>query len=224
MFPTINIKHDMDVAARWARAMAADQVPFATAVALTRVAADAATELARELPKYLDKPTPFTMRAFSISRADKRTLTSAVFAKDAQAKYLQWQVFGGNRAPSRVAQKLPTAIKLNDFGNIPRGEIARLVKLAQAGKRLTKASGRRLAVSSKVDLFYGDPGNGTPPGIFKRVVQGDQHRLIPLVLFTKQPAHYQQRLPMRAIVERVVRDRFPAHFRAALDQAVRSAR
>jgi hypothetical protein len=224
MFPSINVKHDIDRMGQWALAMAAEQLPFATALALTRTASDAANELTRELPKHLDKPTPFTMRAFSVARADKRTLTAAVFAKDAQAAYLRWQVDGGSRPPSKVAQRLPNAIKLNDFGNIPRGEIARLIKLAQAGQRLTRARGRRLAISSKVDLFYGDPGNGMPPGVFKRVVQGTEHKLIPLVVFPKQAAQYKARLPMHAIVERVVRDRFPANFSAALDQALRSAR
>lgn len=224
MFPTISVKEDIDSLARWARFVASDQLPFATALALTQTARDAADAVTAALPDYLDKPTPFTRRAFRVRRAEKRNLTASVYAMDAQAQYLFWQVEGGVRQPTRVAQKLPTAIKLNEFGNIPKGEIARLIQLAQAGKRLTKARGARLGISSEVDLYYGDPGNGMPVGIYKRVVVGSQHKLIPLVVFPKRGVHYAPRLPMRAIVERTVRARFAARFSAALDQALRSAR
>ena len=224
MFPTISVSSDIERLAKWARVMAADQVPFATALALTRTAQDAEKALTAELPRQLDKPTPFTMRAFGVSKATKRALTATIYAKDAQAKYLRWQVYGGQRAPARVAQRLPTAIKVNDFGNIPRGEIARLIKLAQEGKRLTRARAAKLGVSSKVDLFYGDPGNGMPAGVYKRVQHGAEHHLVPLVVFPRVSARYRARFPMRAIVERVVRARFASNYRDAWAQALRSAR
>lgn len=224
MFPTISVKQDIESLSRWARIMASDQLPFATALALTQTARDAAEAVTAALPQHLDQPTPFTRRAFRVRRAEKASLTASVYAMDAQAQYLYWQVEGGTRPPARVAQKLPTAIKLNDFGNIPRGEIARLIKLAQAGKRLTRARGARLGVSSEVDLFYGDPGNDMPVGIYKRVVAGSRHQLIPLVVFPRRGVHYEPRLPMRSIVERTVRNRFPDRFSTALDQAMRSAR
>lgn len=224
MFPSISIKHDLDEVARWARRIAADQVPFATALALTRTVEQAAAELTRELPRALDKPTPFTLKAWSIRRATKIDQTAVVFAKDAQEQYLQWQVFGGDRAPNKKAQRLPTAIKLNEFGNIPRGEIKRLVKLAQEGKRLTRARGAKLGISNKVDLFYGDPGNGMPPGVFKRVVHGNTHQLVPLVVMPQRAVHYKARFPMRDIVLRVVRSRFAANYAEAWAQALRSAR
>jgi len=179
----ISIKIDTSGLERQLKALANDQVPYATAVALTRTAQDAAKELNAELPKHLDNPTPFTRQAFTMRRATKRDLRAVVLAKPAQAKYLQYQVHGGSRAPNKKAQRLPSQIKLNAFGNIPRGEIVRLIALAKAGKRLTKAKGRKLGVSSKINLFYGDPGNGRPPGIYKRVVNGEQQMLVPLIVF-----------------------------------------
>ena len=80
--------------------LVSDQVPYATAVALTKTAQDAARELNAELPRYLDNPTPFTRNAFTLKRATKRDLNAIVFAKDVQAKYLRYQVFGGARAPT----------------------------------------------------------------------------------------------------------------------------
>lgn len=206
------------------RMLHSEQVPFATASALTRTAQDAANELNAVMPRYIDRPTPFTQKAFTQSRATKRDLRAVVFAKDAQAKYLRYQILGGNRTPDKLANKLPSTINLNEFGNIPRGEIAKLIALAKAGKRLTKARGKRLGVSSKLDLFYGDPANGMPPGIYKRVVQGDRHTLIPLVVFSKKPSHYKPIFPMREIVQRVVQQKFAANFKTAFAGAIKTAR
>lgn len=224
MFPTISVRSDLDQLAAWAIRMGSDQLPYATSVALNAVAKDAADAVTREMPRELDRPTSFTMRAWSVWRASKNNLTAAVFAKDAQAKYLRWQVAGGSRAPNRKALRLPADIKLDAFGNLPRGEIARLVRLAQAGKRVTRRRGERIGVSSKLDLFYGDPGNGMPPGIYKRVVQGERHILVPIIVFPAQPARYTPRLPLASIVQREVKARFPTRFAEAWRLALRSAR
>lgn len=220
----ISVKVDISGIERRAQFLHQDQVPYATAVALTRTAQDAASALNAELPRYIDRPTSFTQKAFTQHRATKRDLQAVVFAKDIQAKYLRYQVFGGERAPNKKAQKLPSNIKLNEFGNIPRGEIARLIAFAKAGKKLTKARGKRLGISSKLDLFYGDPGNGRLPGIYKRVVQGERHILVPLIVFPAQKVHYKPRFPMCAIVQRVVDQRFRTHFATALREATATAR
>lgn len=223
----LSVKFDTSGFERKLAALKKDQVPFASAVALTGTAQDAASELNMRLPDYLDNPTPFTRKAFSSSRANKRdgkAMRAIVFAKDAQAKYLQYQVFGGSRAPNKRAQRLPSNVNLNEFGNIPRGEIARLIALAKEGKRIAKARGRKLGISSKLDLFYGDPGNGNPPGIYKRVVHGDRHALVPLIVFPSQQVQYKPRFPMRDIVQRVVAQKFAPRFKAALADAIGSAR
>ena len=71
---------------------------------------------------------------------------------------------------------LPAAINRNEFGNIPRGLIAQLVAVANRERKLSRVKARRIAVSSKVELFYGDPedqgGRRYPRGIYKRVSLG----------------------------------------------------
>ncbi len=208
----------------WAQRLQRDQMPFATALALTLTAKDAEGELTRAMPQYLDKPTPFSMKAWTTSRATKGSLVARVFAKDAQAKYLRWQIDGGERAPTRKALKLPTAIALDQFGNIPKRDLAKLIQLAKQGKRLTRVRGARLGISTAIDLFYGAPDDGRPAGIYKRVQQGSVHHLIPLVVFPRKAAHYKPRLPMASIVGRAVRGRFAANFATAWSRAVGSAR
>ena len=224
MLPVISVSHNLRQLADRAKSIAADQLPFATALALTTTAREAADEVTRRMPRYLDRPTPFTMRAWRVARATKRDLTATVYAMDAQAAYLRWQVAGGDRAPARVALKLPVDIKLDQFGNIPRADLKRLIALAQQGKKLTRVRGAKLGISSKVDLFYGDPGHGLPVGIYKRVGNDGAHHLVPLVVFPRPAAHYKARLPLREIVSDVVRARFASNFGAAMAQARRTAR
>ena len=224
MFPSISISSDVDRLAWWARTFGHEQLPYAVALAINGVAKDAAQELEAQQRTIFDRPTSFTQRAWSVWRADKRRLESRVFAKDAQAKYLHWQVAGGSRQPTRRALRLPTAVQLDAHGNIPKGEITRLVAAAKAGKRLTKRRGQRIGVSSKVDLMYGEPGDARPAGIYKRVGQGDSARLIPLIVFPQRAARYQPRLPMERIVRQVVRARFASHFSLAWTEARRTAR
>lgn len=225
-----NVVGQFNALAQRLRAMG-KQANYACAVALTRTGQDAARAVNDDLPRYLDSPTAFTRAAFTVRRANKENLRAVVFAKDAQAKYLRYQVAGGSRAPNRKALRLPSEIKLNEFGNIPRGEIAKLIAIARSNKRMTRAGAlghvkrmQRLGISAALNLFYGDPGNGKPPGIYKRVEQGDRRILVPLIVFPATSAHYKPRLPLKAIVDRVAKARFPVHFQAAWADAVRTAR
>lgn len=99
------------------------QMPFATAKALTMTAADVRDEVVKELPKHLDKPIAFTRRAFGYQSATKRKLQARVFAKSIQAQYLWYAVEGGTQ--SSMIQ--PANVKLNKYGNIPRGKLKKLI-------------------------------------------------------------------------------------------------
>ena len=169
------------------------QFQFAAAKALTDTAAIVRNSMPAEAELTLDRPTPYTKGGFYSQGARKDKLFSVVGIKDRQAQYLWWQVEGGTRAPARKALKLPQQIDLNEFGNIPPALIRTLIARAKMGKRATKGQAKRFGVSSKVDLFYGDPADSRPPGIYKRVGVGDQAKLVPLVLFPARSARYVKR-------------------------------
>lgn len=219
----ISVSHDLHRTQSWAGRMK-EQLPFANALALTRTGQDVGDALSKALPQHLEDPTPFTMKAFGVQRATKQSQRAVVFTKQAQEQYLKWQIFGGSRPPARKAQKLPSNIKLNQYGNIPRGEVQRLVALAREGKKVSKARGRKLGISNKVDLFYGDPNNGMPPGLYKRVGSGDDGVLVPLVVFPAQNVQYEKRFPMFEIGQRVVGQVYAGHWRTAFEQAMASAK
>lgn len=220
----ITISVNLGQIERRLQAIANEQVPFATALALTNTAKDVAAGLAAEMPRHLDRPTPFTLRAWAFERAEKQRAIARVYARPAQAKYLKWQIEGGDRAPNRKLQRLPGEITLNAYGNLPAGEIARLIALAKAGRRVTKARGKKIGVSNKVDLFYGDPGDGRPVGIYKRVIQSGRHLLIPLVVMPQRSVRYRPRFPAKEIVRKTADRVFPGHFQTALKRAMATAR
>ncbi len=198
---------------------------FACAVALTRSmnAARNAMPVLAELT--LDRPTQFTKSGFFSHPAQKNNLEASVGVKDRQATYLGFQIEGGVRAPKRRALRLPSVVDLNEFGNLPAGLIRSLVNRARQGKRATKAQAKRFGVSQKLDLFYGEPGNGLPAGIYKRVqLSATRHQLVPVVVFPKETARYERRFDFFGEAGRVHAREFNAQLDRAWAEAQATAR
>ncbi len=83
-------------------ALAHDQIPFATALALTWTAKDALAAEKRTIERVFDRPTPFSKNAFQLVPATKTSLVASVEQKPAigSQNARQWfkpQVFGGAR-------------------------------------------------------------------------------------------------------------------------------
>lgn len=201
------------------------QFQFAAAKALTDTMRAVREAMPAEVESALDRPTSFTKSGFFMQGANKAKLEASVGIKDRQAEYLKYQVEGGNRAPKRQALRLPAVVQLDGAGNLPAGTIRRLIERARAGKRATKAQGRRFGVSAQVDLFYGEPGDGRPAGIYKRVPMGDgRQRLVPIVVFPRQEARYERRFDFYGYAERIVTRTFSVTFESAWAEAIRTSR
>lgn len=201
------------------------QVKFAASKALNEVAKEVVAVMPSEMDRSLDRPTAFTKRGFAVlSYARKDRLEAVVGFRQIQAKYMQWATDGGIRNPGAAGLKLPRSIKLNEYGNIPRGVIAQLIGVARKEQGMKKVTARRVRVSAKLELFYGDPkdqaGKQYPRGIYK--IAGGS--LIPLIVFPLTVASYKKRLDLEAIVSRVVRKSWSAKFDAALIDAIRTAK
>lgn len=200
----------------------AKQARFATALALTTTVKDIQDAMPSRMEDDLDRPTPFTRKAFYIEKATPQTLVAHVGIKPRQASYLRYQVVGGSRVPSKVALRLPSALKLNQFGNMPAGVIRQLIARAKAGRRATGKQAKRYGISKGLDLFYGDPGDGRPAGIYQRLVRGGSNTLVPLVVMPKRPAQYKRRFDFYGHARKVAEQRWPANVRAALARALSS--
>lgn len=150
----IRVEHELDKLTRLLDSIKDNQVPFATAKALTLTAKEAQAETYREFERKFDRPTPFTMRSLFIKPATKRDLTAEVFVKDRAiggknpnsiAAMLRHQFGGG----PRIVKVMETALrregllgreefvvpgagaKLDRYGNVSRGQLAQI--LSQIG-------------------------------------------------------------------------------------------
>jgi hypothetical protein len=226
----VSVRHDLDKLIARVSGWQRSQIPFATAKALTKTAGAVQQAIPRALEEQLDRPTPFTKRGTFIVPARKSNLQAVVGFKDRQAAYMAYQIEGGTRAPTKKALRLPGEVVLNEYGNIPKDTIKRLIAAAKSGK-LGAVARKRLGVGDRrkgagdLSLFYGQPKGhpGLPVGIWRRM-PGTPGKLVPVIVFPKTVAHYKPRFRFRALVERVVRDEFPRQFAAAFDEAIRTAR
>jgi hypothetical protein len=205
------------------------QVKFAAAKALTQTANKIKAAVPAELDKALDRPTPFTKRGLYVKGAKRDNLVAEVGFMAKQAEYMRYQIAGGRRAGGAGGLKLPSAIKTNEFGNIPKGLIKQLISIANKERKLGKVKARRIRISNKVELFYGDPsdvaGHKFPRGIYKRIDLGSgRGQLVPVVVFPDVTASYKPRFDFRRVADDVVRQEFDALFQSALRDALATAR
>ncbi len=205
----ISIQVDTRPLKRWLSDIEKEQLPFATAKALTVTAAQAKKAVDAQLPKKLDRPRPFTRLAIGIKAARKTQLQSDVFVKDKQAEYLKYAIEGGTRRPKKSAIATPgSKVRLNKYGNMPGAR-------GKAGKLL----------ANKAKYFSGVPRGhaGAPAGIWQRMGKGGRGNIRLVVQYKKQIT-YKKRLPFRKIVEGVVAHRWRRNFEQAFADAMRTAR
>ncbi len=125
--PTVSLAADFKAARAAMSRVAREQLPFATAQALTKLAwlvRDGETEA---LESTFDRPSPFTRLAFGVRPARKSSPTALVFARDIQAAYLEPYEFSGFTALGKKRAILtPKNVRLNQYGNLARNKIATL--------------------------------------------------------------------------------------------------
>lgn len=174
------------------------QVPFAAALALTSIAQDVKKQADSDLGRNLDRPTPFTQRAYGVSRATKTHLVATVYARQIQSKYLAKQEEGGPRHPKGRAILVPAGTRLNKYGNMPKSQIRRLL--------------------ARKDVFSGEV-NGTA-GIWRRMKGGS----LKLLVAYRSRVEYAPRLGFLDGARAVARQNHERRFREALNRALATAR
>lgn len=186
---------------------ARDQVPFATSLAINATLDDVEKNSVKHMRKAMDRPTPFTLKANAKRRASKRNLSGVIFVKDAQASYLQWLETGGTRGPKKRAIPIARSLRLNKYGNMPKGSVARTL----AGP----------------NVFSGTPKGGGQPGIYRRLgATADKkagHQLDRVVDYVRS-ASYQPRLGWKRAASKTANAQFPVHFWRAMRRALSTAR
>ena len=191
---TLNIKSELPKIIKWTDTMT-KQLPFVIAKAMTESAKKAQVALKAQTPRYVDRPTTWTMNSTFVRFASPKKLEAWVGFKDSApkgtpaAKYLQPIISGGARRQKSSERQLvasgvlspgsfivPTGItplKLNAYGNLSGGTytqvLSRLKALGEQGYTANVSGSNRSQVKrSQRDYFAGQPGS-LPLGIYARL-------------------------------------------------------
>jgi len=124
----LNIKGDLKPITKHLNKVQKKQIPFATANAINSVLFGIQKAEKAQMPKKLDNPTPYTMKAFKVNKAKKTQLVGEIFVMPQKYKYLKYAIEGGTRTGNVSVPYTKTGnIKLNKYGNI-KGKKGGLVK------------------------------------------------------------------------------------------------
>lgn len=241
----IEIKVDIKPAIQYLDSVQRKQVPFAAALALTRIAQASEKDLKTEMQGTFDRPTGWTLRGTYYTSADKRVLQAVVGLKDKTTsggrpagKYLQAQLGGGARRTTGYELAL-TALgalpegwrampaegaKLDRYGNLNKAQLTEIIGALKSGSRVYKGKGKRLSATG---YFIARPGikqtAHLKPGIYYRIERGGKSAIIPVLIFTQRAA-YQRKLDLPRIVRRTIDRRFQTEFNTAFARALATAR
>lgn len=193
----VSVKSNIKEITKFTTNVQKKQIPFATSVAINNTLFDLKKEMAKQMDKKLDRPTPFTKRGFFINKAKKNLLIGVLLMKDIVANYMQYQIEGGTRT---TGKQIPVPYKpnarLNKFGNI---------------------IGKRTGLIKKNTQFIGNV-SGTE-GVYERTKQG-----LKLIIGFERSVTYRPRFPFYVIATKFSNAVFDRKFAKAFDRALRSAR
>lgn len=190
---TISVKSELEKhVSQWAR-VAGDQMPIATAVALTRSAKAGKEEIERQMPSIIDRPTPWTQNGFMLFPAKKTKLRASVEFRisfrtgSGGEDYLSPIVYGGTRKLKAFEKSLArtgllpagysalpgSGASLDAYGNMSRGQIVQILSYFKAfgeqgySANITDKRKDRMALGTKKargkTYFVGSPGGGRLP-------------------------------------------------------------
>lgn len=216
------------------------QVPFATALALTRTAQIAKTELEAEMRKVFDRPTRWTLNSLRLFPAKKTKLEAKVWMKNEADKSIaptitmQPQIQGGNRRKKQGEKGLGArgilsagkyampgkGTRLNASGNMSGGLMQKILSGlgAQHDKYQNSTDSRRSAANKRAFfvLGRGDSAVGIAQRTSKRSIKV-------LLAFVRGP-RYRRRLDFYGVGNKVIEQHLDREMRAAMERAIRTAR
>lgn len=190
----------------WERAVSRlvdEQMPFATALALTGAAFDARSALQRELPRHFTIRAPWVARGIRVEKATKRALRAAVGSVD---PFMSTQATGGRKVAGPAGiQAIPVAARPTPEARTPRSMWpAAMLRRKRLGLFVREAPS---GVGAEIVKPEEKPGDGL------EVV----YRLVPRVWVP-------ERWPLRETVRRVAAAVFPRHMERAFEKALKTAR
>ncbi|CAI3953661.1 unnamed protein product [Commensalibacter communis] len=214
------IRLDTKQASMELQRIASKDIPYAVALGLNGVAKAARDQVKQELPSIFHNTNAFTRNAVAFTPATKNYQTATIFIKDQQAKYLQFEEYGGTRTPSDnitnpsakgLVVAAPNA-KKNASGGLPKGYVKSLAQKAQQDLQRAKAAGRKGKAQSILKITG---KNGKPGGFF--LYNRQQRSLTRLVSFVSK-ASYKPKMGFHQKVEQFINKNANHYLTQAIDR------
>lgn len=234
-------------------AVKAVQVPFATSLAINRVAKIAREELRSEMRAKFDNPVPFTLNSVYIKSSTKTNLYAEVGLKEfapkgnPASKYLLPQITGGPAYATRFQKSLrykglmapneyaiPTQsdmLKLNQYGNIRPSQYTEILYDLAAFRDSSafaykKNASKRRSKTRYVARTTAAYNSGGPRNFYPGIYAVGPK--VPredqaLFWFTRTPQN-QAKFPLLDIAGGAVRKSWSKEFGRALAEAIATAR
>lgn len=199
----LEIEVTMDMFGLDAIAEVGRQIPFATAVALTRTAKDVQARLIADLPADFTVRSPWTAKGIRVKSANKRNLEAQVGSRD---EYMARQATGGVKEP-RSGQTV--AVPITGRGR------------ARATVKSPTRRGKWPARLLQKPRYFIQKINGKL-GLWRRPSKGK--RAIQLVYSLVDEVRIPKRWPLQRTAQAVVRKQWDRRAQEALTQALLTAR
>jgi len=245
----INIKIEGLTEVRAMLGNAAKQANYAASRALNTTAYAVNAQLKKDMAAtFKGGATAYSLRAFSVKRADKNNLTAEVaLRQDAPAggtsytKALAHLFTGGPRKfkniegwlrghgllPNGLTIAPGRGMPLDRYGNMRRAALTEMlgaIGTQRPGLRIYRRTGAGKAQKATA-YFVVKPGATTHlhPGIYKRQETGNKSVLSPMILYV-DPVAYRKFIDLDKLGHEVVTKTFQPAFDAELSKALASAR
>lgn len=175
------------------RKLGRERMNIAIAAGVNRTMVQMDRKLKLEMARTLDRPTPFTLNATGMYKADRNRLQATLFIKRIQAGYLQYAIKGG-RLPTVLE---PIEVRTDRHGNI-RGKRGGMAKIASMGRN------RFVATINGIT------------GVWQRY--GPKARKLKLLVKASEDRPRAPRWDFYSIGERVARERLQRDVREAIQR------
>lgn len=243
----LDARTNVEELSRALRTVGSKQLPFAFALLATRLAVLVKKGEHSVMSARLDRPTSTTMNSLYVKPAKKGNPEARAFFKDAWTSgvpadtYLQQVVKGGQRPHKRFEKALiargimkpgqyalPAPSALNQFGNVPRGTIMKILSGLGAaetvsGVQANATGSKRSKRKGNADKYFAGDVDGTL-GIWekRKTAFGDAVR--PVFIFSEGEPGYRVIVPFYKIADNIVKANREREFASAMDQALSTAR
>lgn len=222
-----------------------EQLPFATALALTKTGQLVKKGQIAAMNRNLDNPTRYTLNSLFLKPATKATQQARVWFKDFSPKgtaagdYLQPQVQGGGRKHKRHEKALiarglmkstqfavpASGAKLDQYGNMRRSQYVQILSQLRAfgeqGYNANATGSKRSQRKRRSGSYFVATIDGEQ-GVWQRVSSAFGDGVKPVLLFVDRAPGYRTRYPFFKVAENIVKANYEREFKSALDHAVKT--